>query len=56
MILRFWADKSWQTVHTKIRLLQEEQSETNEEQSDQGQHSLKLCLHFLDALLYGKDT
>ena len=43
MIIRFWTDRSGQTVQTQIRLLLEEQS-------DQGLHCLPFCLHRLDAL------
>ena len=43
IFLRFWTDRSGQTVQTQIRLL--------EEQSDQGLHCLQFPLHLLDALL-----
>ena len=43
MILSFRTDRSWQTVQTQIRLLQEEQS-------DQGLHCLLLYLHHFDKI------
>ena len=50
MILCFQQDRSGQTVQTQIRLLLQEQ-----EQSDQGLHCLLhvFCLHLLDTLFYG---
>ena len=51
MIISFRTDRPEQTVQTQIRLLLEE-----EEQSDQGLHCLQFLLHILDALLYGKAT
>ena len=49
MILSFWTDRSWQTVQTQIRLL---------EQSDQSSSLIRVCLqcrlHPLDAILYIK--
>ena len=44
IFLSFWTDRSWQTVQTQIRLLQEEQS-------DQGLLCLQFPLYLLDALL-----
>ena len=49
MILSFPTDWSGQIVKTQIRLLLQEQS-------DQGLHYLQYCLHFLDALPYGKTS
>ena len=49
MFLSFRTDRSRQTVMTQIRLLLEEQS-------DQGLHCLPFCLHWLDAIYYGKAT
>ena len=51
MSLSFLPDRSEQTVQTQIRLLLEQQ-----EQSDQGLHCLQCRLHHLDALLYDKAT
>ena len=44
MTLSFRTGRSWQTVQTKIRLLQEEQS-------DQGLHCLQFHLHHFDKIL-----
>ena len=43
MILRFWTERSGQTVRTQIRLLLEEQS-------DQGFHCLLFHLHLFDKI------
>ena len=43
MILNFLTDRSWQTVQTQIRLLQEEQS-------DQGLYCLLFHLHGFDEI------
>ena len=43
MTLRFWTDRSGQTVQTQIRLLLEEQS-------DQGLHCLLFHLHHFDKI------
>ena len=47
--ISFRTDWSGQIVQTQIRLLPEEKS-------DQGLHYLQYCLHFLDALLFGKTS
>ena len=46
MILKFWTDRSGQTVPTQIRLLLEEQS-------DQGLHCLLFHLHHFDKMPSG---
>ena len=65
MILRFWTDRSWQTVQSQIRLLLDEQSgqlldeqsgQLLDKQSGQGLQCLQFRLHLLDALLYFKAT
>ena len=54
MALSFWADRSGQTVQTKIRLLPEEQSLIRVwDQSDQGLHCLLFHLHHLDKIPKG---
>ena len=49
MILNFRTDRSWQTVKTQIRLLQEEQS-------DQSLHCLLFHLHRFDEISFTFET